>query len=482
MSGPEVESGGGGASVVTERAAAVNAHVAVRRVSWVWGWFLTRLRPPPPKLVFRRAKSFWVGLGKFTLHVSSVLIGIGFAILLFQSLMSRTISIEPISVPKTLAENGYTPDVAGQRLRDALNKFVENTHSSMGAPEISIQGELPKIVVPTVGLSIDSIASFIRTFLRNPGRQNIAGEFTVIDGKLWLRLRLNGRDFCCSASGVDPDELFTAAAPMVLQETRPYLVAWAKYHDDPRKAMEMAKGIIEQLPQSDENVAWSYVVVGRFYHDQNEYNQAFEAFKSGIKLNPNIATLHNNLASTLNALGKNDEAIAELHTAIKLNPKLAMPHNNLGVNLKDQGKIEEAIAEYRIAIKLDPKFAAPHTGLGMVLSEQKIEEAIAEFSIAIKLDPKDADPHHGLGLVLKKQGKTEEAIAEFSTAIKLDPKYAAPHNDLGTILVGQGKIEEANVEYTTATNLAPTAPHHSNLGAGLQRQGRTEEAIYRVSQ
>ena len=98
-----------------------------------------------------------------------------------------------------LAENGYTADVAAQRLHDALNKVVEDAHTRKkdtavapqsdhrdtadfeaqmlhnalkkfveGAhtkgPAIALQADLPSIVVPTIGLSLETIAADIRTF------------------------------------------------------------------------------------------------------------------------------------------------------------------------------------------------------------------------------------------------------------------------------------------------------------------------------
>jgi hypothetical protein len=44
--------------------------------------------------------------------------------LIVQELQNDLIAIEPIAVPKALSEIGYTPEVAGYRLRDALNTYA----------------------------------------------------------------------------------------------------------------------------------------------------------------------------------------------------------------------------------------------------------------------------------------------------------------------------------------------------------------------
>src|SRR5438270_9959651 len=99
-----------------------------------------------PNPALKNARSLWTSMTTLGVRLSSALIGIAFLFLLLQSLMSATISIEPISVPKALTDSGYTADVAAQRLRDALAKFLESAHSEMRAPGIALQGELPKIV------------------------------------------------------------------------------------------------------------------------------------------------------------------------------------------------------------------------------------------------------------------------------------------------------------------------------------------------
>jgi hypothetical protein len=75
-----------------------------------------------------------------------------------------TIVFAPISVPKTLADSGYTPDVAAQRLRNALNKVVEKTHfltfiddarSKSVEPISTLQADLPNITVPGTGISLE---------------------------------------------------------------------------------------------------------------------------------------------------------------------------------------------------------------------------------------------------------------------------------------------------------------------------------------
>jgi hypothetical protein len=134
----------------------------------------------------------WKALSSFALSLSAMIVVIVVTTLLIQGLIRRTVAIEPISVPKELADKGYIPEVAARRLRDAVHTFVTKSETSMKGPEIALHGDVPDIVVPTVGISIDSITKAMRGFLQSNRHRSISGEFTIADGLLWLRLRLDG--------------------------------------------------------------------------------------------------------------------------------------------------------------------------------------------------------------------------------------------------------------------------------------------------
>ena len=137
----------------------------------------------------------------------------------------------------------------------------------------------------------------------------------------------------------------------------------------------------------------------------------------------------------LGGQGKLDEAIAEYRTAIRLQPDYATLHDNLGAALERQGKLDEAIAEYRTAIRIQPDFANAHNNLGTRLYWQgKLDEAIAEYRAAIRAPARPRHAHNGLGWALERQGKLDEAIAEYRTDIRSSPITTEAHNSLAWAL------------------------------------------------
>ena len=162
-------------------------------------------------------------LGK--LAVLTPLIGSGW--LLVQELRNDLITIEPIAVPKTLSESGYTPEVAGYRLRDALNVYagapapgndgtklnpnldsLANDDDSLKSNfdlNISAENELPDIVVPQIGLSVRAIAASIRSALGMTGH--------AISANLPARTA-NMRYACASTAGKSPAATTRRKIPM----------------------------------------------------------------------------------------------------------------------------------------------------------------------------------------------------------------------------------------------------------------------------
>jgi tetratricopeptide (TPR) repeat protein len=404
------------------------------------------------------------------------------AVLLVQGLTQRTTAIDPLSVPKTLAESGYTPEVAAQRLRDALGQFAGDAEKELKSSTISLRAELPNIVVPTVGLSLDAITSSVRTFFGSARRRTISGEFTVKDNLLWLRLRIDGQEQYNSLKGVHPekpDELLADAASAIFDGIQPYFVAaWHRYRD-PATALELADKIIARLPDSDENVAWLYDLKGAIYLELHDSDKAMKELEKAIQFNPRIPFVHRDVGWVLYEQKKYDGAMAAFRRALRLDPKDAFAQCGVGDVYLAQKKYDEATAAYRKAIALNPKFPVGHAGLGDVfVAQKKYDEAAAAYRESTRVDPKYVGGRIGAASMLYLQGRNDEAIAVAHEAIRLEPKNAFAHFLAGVVLHAQNKPDEAIAEYRDAARLNPNLSEaHNGLGVILLNRGMREEAI-----
>ena len=147
-------------------------------------------------------------------------------------------------------------------------------------------------------------------------------------------------------------------------------------------ALEKAIAIDPKHAKAHNNLALAAI-------DSGEIEVAEAHYRESLAIKPQPA-IYNDLGFVLERQGLTDEAVEAYRKALELDPKSATAHYNLGSSLARQGKYAEAESHLRIALKLSPN-AQTHTGLGIVLSELgRADEAVANLEAAVEADPKNA--------------------------------------------------------------------------------------------
>ena len=194
--------------------------------------------------------------------------------------------------------------------------------------------------------------------------------------------------------------------------------------------VEQAQALKRQYPNAP--VIWNFL--GAAAAQTGQIDQAINAFKRVIAINPDYAEAHNNMGNVLMDQGKPEEAIEAYRKALSLKPDYAEAHNNMGNVLMDQGKLEKSTEAYIRAVSLKPDYAKAYNNMGVVLVGQgKQEEAIEAYNKALLLKPDYADAYYNMGLVLKDQGNLEEAIEAYKKALSLKPDYAEASHILSAL-------------------------------------------------
>ena len=94
--------------------------------------------------------------------------------------------------------------------------------------------------------------------------------------------------------------------------------------------------------------------LGNVFDDEKKFDDALQCYYRGLKVCPNDARLHEQIAMSLVYEGKIDEAVKHFREELRLKGDNGKPHYDLGTGLQFQGKIAEAMAEFRTAIKMNP--------------------------------------------------------------------------------------------------------------------------------
>ena len=200
------------------------------------------------------------------------------------------------------------------------------------------------------------------------------------------------------------------------------------------------------------------------HHLAGRIAEAVAGYEHAIRLNPDRAEAHNNLATALLTLGRTQDAVERYCQALSLQPDYADALNNLAVALIAQGRLADGVLCYERAIALNPGCADTHYNLGIALASLgRTDDAAMRYRHAILLKPDYTEAHNNLGNLLTAQNNSADAGFHFAQALALDPRHFEAHNNLGNSLRDQGKFGDALYHYGRAIAIRPaSAEAHYN--------------------
>lgn len=160
-----------------------------------------------------------------------------------------------------------------------------------------------------------------------------------------------------------------------------------------------------------------------------------------------LVQLLNNTASLLHIADMKEEALEADRLAIAIDPKIADLYKNFALTLSSLGRYDEAIEAARQAIALDPKHYDSYEHLGKALvKSNRLEEAVGVFSKALEIDPKAVETYDALGSVFISLKRFNEGLNLYHELIQIDPKNVLANLRLGSIYYTFERNNEA-VEY-----------------------------------
>lgn len=182
--------------------------------------------------------------------------------------------------------------------------------------------------------------------------------------------------------------------------------------------------VYERDPTVDpETKAKRLMSSARQYLDSELYSQAELAYREVVDLQPDNKTALANLAFSVRAQERGDEAF-ELYKMYTANfPDDADGFARLGAIYDDRGDLGNAAEATGKAVELSPEDATLRHELGnYYVKLEKWEEAQTQYEKAIELDPENDDYHGILANIYKELGKTDELLAARETQLAKDPE------------------------------------------------------------
>ncbi len=177
----------------------------------------------------------------------------------------------------------------------------------------------------------------------------------------------------------------------------------------------------------------NYSELGRAYAEKGMFDNAINAYKKLLVIEPDNAHAHYSLGTLYSKKAMFDDAADELWKAVEIEPDMTEAHYNLGLIYYRQGLFDKAIKEYQTALKLLPetqkkKRAGVHYKLGLAYEGNKVfSDAMHELIKAIELMPDNPKIHNQLSIVYKKAGLFKKSEKEARIYEKLKKKSSGYH-------------------------------------------------------
>lgn len=156
--------------------------------------------------------------------------------------------------------------------------------------------------------------------------------------------------------------------------------------------------------------------------NNEKFDDAADILLQIIAAKPDYAEAVNYLAGVRYNQRRVPEALELTNRAAELDPDSASIRNNLATLHLENGDIEASIKTYREAFHLDPTHPDPIINLGRMLwATESHDEALVLLKRATELAPDSARAHHEYSKVLFALGKTEEALDHSYESLRQNP-------------------------------------------------------------
>jgi serine/threonine protein kinase/Flp pilus assembly protein TadD len=175
-----------------------------------------------------------------------------------------------------------------------------------------------------------------------------------------------------------------------------------------------------------------------------DWAAAEREFKQGISLNPSSALAHNQYAMYLAAMGRLDDAIAEVRRAQELDSLSPIVNSDLGWYLLYNGRDNEAADQFQKALDLDSNNVSARWGLGSAYTEQRrYDDSIAQLNVALTQSEGSLVIAGHVGYAYGQKGSRTEAEAMLRNLRMQAERQYVPSSAVALVHAGLGEKAQA---------------------------------------
>jgi predicted AlkP superfamily phosphohydrolase/phosphomutase/tetratricopeptide (TPR) repeat protein len=212
-------------------------------------------------------------------------------------------------------------------------------------------------------------------------------------------------------------------------------------------------------PQGERNLA------GMMF-EQGRHQEAADAYRRLVALDPEDATLRTSLAGALGALGRYDEAMKELDAAIAIEPLNVEAYHNRGAVFERRNDPKSAIEEYRRAVRYNPQYEPSRRALQRLTGSADVNAPRTEGERQAAALAQEASQ-------AARRGDYAAAMRLLDEAEKHAPRYVMVHQYRSNVAYLAGDTRRAMAALETALSIEPD---NALFKANLERLRRPPSA------
>jgi len=193
------------------------------------------------------------------------------------------------------------------------------------------------------------------------------------------------------------------------------------------------------------------------YRKAGQLDQAESVLRSLAEINPpDASTYYSEIIKMYDESGRNENAIEAAKKVIELNPKSEMAVYNLAIMFQKLKRFEEAIATFQQALTIKPDYDVAYYNIGSCyLNLKKYQESVDAFRNYVALVPDNADAWLQIGVCYMQLKDFESALDPLKKCVDLRPDYGVALFNLAVVYLNLKDNYSARDVYKTLVNIDP---------------------------
>ncbi len=218
------------------------------------------------------------------------------------------------------------------------------------------------------------------------------------------------------------------------------------------------RGDVSSNGSASQRTKEQWLDVGDAHYDAKRYEEALEAYKHVLQIDPNCLSALIYKSWTLYYLKRYEEALKVSEYTLQIDPENSTVWNDKGNALHNLKRHHEAIVAYEQALQFNPNYVVALSNKGNSLYQRsRYKEALDFYEQALRIDSKYALAYSGKGDVLYSFYHNKEALAAYDEALQCDPTMGYAYYQKGKILDRLGSSQEAQQAFKKAKELGYNA-------------------------